>query len=356
MIPLFKVYMNPKASKMIDEVLYSGYVGEGPQCKKYEAAFANLIGNPNTVIVNSGTSALMMALKLADVGPGDKVVSTPMTCLATNMAIMAVGATPVWADILRDGTIDPEDVEKKAKGCKAIMCVDWGGLPCKLTELGEPGLFVIEDACQSLGAKYDGHSIGHDAEYVAFSTQAIKILTTVDGGALAINTDQTETARTMRWFGLDRTRGADMRCNQDPLVCGYKWQLNDVLATIGLANMEGLDERIKLTQRHAAIYNDFLGIKTDPERKSSYWLYTIYVDDVPEFIGYMKRHGVECSKVHDRNDTKTVFAPFRCDLPGVDWFDKHHVCIPVGWWLRDEDVGKILALLWGCHSRIIDML
>jgi perosamine synthetase len=282
-------------------------------------------------------------------------------CLATNEAILSVGAIPVWADILSDGTIDPEDVRAKmGPGIKAIMCMDWGGLPCQLDELREIGkefkVPVIEDACQSIGSKYKGRHVGSDVDYVAFSTQAIKALTSVDGGFLAVNSApyQVDLAKMMRWFGLDRASGADMRCNQDPPLAGYKWQMNDVLATIGLANMEGLEERIDKTLSNAITYDTFLGMKRDHNRQSSFWLYTIYVHDPAEFIQYMKSNGVECSRVHDRNDTKTIFKKSRCVLPGVDWFDNHHVCIPVGWWLIDKDIERILDLLWKCRGDIIN--
>ena len=136
-----------------------------------------------------------------------------------------------------------------------------------------------------------------------------------------------------------------MRCNQDPPVAGYKWQMNDIAASIGLANMHLLDERIKLAKRHARTYNKYFGITSDPIRESSYWLYTIYRKDVDHFIKWMKEKKVECSRVHDRNDTKTIFRESRCDLPNVDWFDKFHACIPVGWWVKEEGIQYIIKCL-----------
>ena len=358
MIPLFKVAMASDVADFILPVLHSGYIGEGSKSQELEKAVGNFIGNENVILVNSGTSAITIALKLAGVEHGDKVVSTPMTCLATSMSILSVGAVPVWADILPDGTMNPIDVWRKVdqSGAKAIVCMDWGGLPCRLSELsfiaGHFGISLIEDACQALGAEYNGKKIGNQSEMCCFSFQAIKQLTTVDGGLLAITTNSPfytksllEEGKTRRWFGLDRSKGADMRCNQDPPFAGYKWQSNDVLASIGLANIRGLQDRLEVTRAHARAYNDAFGIKTDPARESSYWLYTIFVKDVDKFIQYMKENGVECSRVHDRNDTKTVFKDSRANLPGVDWFDKYHVCIPVGWWLEDCQVEMISDLI-----------
>jgi len=351
-------------------ILRSGYIGEGEQCKEFEKKFGEYIQNGNVVLVNSGTSALIMALKLAEIGYGDMVVSTPMTCLATNMAILSVGADIIWADILPDGTINPKDVEEKLKDFhwkaiyhginklmpKAIMCMDWGGMPCKLNELRDIGdifdIPVIEDACQALGSQYERELIGNCADFVAFSFQSIKQLTSIDGGMLAINDPNlVEKAKMMRWFGLDRNSGADMRCNQDPPVAGYKWQMNDVLASVGLANIRHLSDIIEKTKKHAQYYNDRFGIETDSERESGYWLYTIFVNNVDYFIQYMKGNNIECSKVHDRNDTKTIFKKSRTYLPGVDHFDKHHVCVPVGWWLTDKDVEGIASLVLGYRRK-----
>lgn len=357
-VPLFKVYMAMDIDKFVLPVLHSGYVGEGDKVKQFEKKFAEFIQNENVVMVNSGTSAITMALRLAGVEHGDKVISTPMTCLATNMAILSIGAIPVWADILEDGTLDPLDVQKKIdKSIKAIMCMDWGGTPCKLDELRDFGIPLIEDACQALGSIYKQKPIGNDADFVCFSFQAIKHLTTIDGGMLAINTnsDSLKKAKLMRWFGLDRDNGASMRCTQDPPIWGYKFQSNDVSASIGLANLRYLSGIIWKTKENAKKYDssliDLKRIKlpeTDPERISGNWLYTILVDNVKDFIEHMKKIFIECSQVHERNDKKSVFKEFETNLPGVDYFDSHHVCIPVGWWLTQRDLKDIIKMvkLW----------
>jgi dTDP-4-amino-4,6-dideoxygalactose transaminase len=349
--------MAPDVSDFILPVLHSGYIGEGPKSRELEKWFGEYIGNHNCVIVNSGTSAITLALKLAGVGPGDKVLSTPMTCLASNTSILNVGATPVWADIMMDGTIDPREVGKilSKQKVKAMMCMDWGGKPCMLDELMalsvKYGVPLIEDACQAIGAEYKGVKVGNQATYVAFSTQAIKHLTTVDGGFLCINghqmwaKSQCEDARMMRWFGLDRDKGADMRCNQDPPVVGYKWQMNDVLASIGLANSRGLEQRIEKSRLNAQRLNKCFGLSELAHRKSSYWLYTVIIEEPDRFIQYMKLNGVECSRVHDRNDTKTIFRDSKTPLPGVDWFDEFHVCIPCGWWVTEQETNYICELI-----------
>lgn len=344
MIPLFKVYMNESVSEALNPVLYSGYIGEGSKVHEFESLLSSYLGNSNLLVVNSGTSALMLALKLAGIEKGKKIITTPETCLATNMAILNMGGIPVWADVDKyDGMLLPEEVEIKAKqGASAIMCMDMGGNPCRLDEIMQIGrkynIPVIEDACQAFGSEYMDKKIGNHADYVAFSFQAIKYLTTGDGGVLVINNGNMYKGRLLRWFGLDRNKSASMRSDQDPPVSGYKWHLTDISATIGIENLKGIDWAINKTRENAQYYNKNIeAIRPNIRGKSNYWMYSIIIDNVDDFIKYMGSMGVECSRVHRRNDTKTIFKEFACDLPGTEYFDTHNVCIPVGWWVTQEN-------------------
>jgi dTDP-4-amino-4,6-dideoxygalactose transaminase len=262
------------------------------------------------------------------------------------MAVLSLGANIRWADVLPDGTIDHNDVAKKMKDVRAILCTDWGGIPCHIKELQQFSVPIIEDACHAIGSEHYGNHVGYMSDFTIFSFQAIKHLTTADGGALVVkNRELVHKAKLMRWFGLDRDKGASMRCDQDPPIWGYKMQLNDIAASIGMANLNSLHDRLLLTRKHAERYNEAFGIEPDVHRASGYWLYTIMVNDQNCFIQYMTDNGVECSKVHDRNDTKSVFKQYQAFLPGVEDFDSHHICIPVGWWLSDEDVEYIIKLV-----------
>jgi perosamine synthetase len=363
MIPLFKVFIAPEALKLIEPTLYSGYVGEGPKVKEFEQAFGKFIGNPNVAMVNSGTSALTLALRLAGVGPGDRVVTTPITCLATNMAISSLGAIPVWADVLPDGTIDKEDVLRKVRGCKAIMCVDVGGIPCEYQELRAIAenhcVFLISDACQALESTYKWDPVGSQAHMTCFSFQAIKYLTTVDGGAIAFSCedDLIQDARLMRWFGLDREKSLAFRAEQDPPFWGYKMHMSDVTACIGLANLPHVQKLVFRTRCHAAQYEDakIPCVSFDGNRYSNYWLYPILVENQKDFISYMAQFGIECSPVHCRNDAKSIYrGQADPNLPGVSFYDSHIVCIPVGWWLSQEDVHEVIFRIKGYKGGLIN--
>jgi len=358
-IPLFKVFMAKEVNQYILPVLHSGYIGEGEKVQLFEKAISKIIQNDNVVAVNSGTAAITMALRLCGAGHNDYVMTTPMTCLATNEPILSLGAIPVWVDVERDGMMDPIHLETRIrvlpKKPKAILCMDWGGTPCRLDSLKAVGdqfdVPLIEDACQALGSVYRDKPVGNHADYVAFSFQAIKYITSVDGGALIVNTDKLKEAQLMRWFGLDRTLSSDMRCSQDPVTWGYKFHMNDVSASIGLSNIGHLPGLLQKTKRNAEMFNTLGKCVVEPHRESNYWLYTILVEDVPGFIKYMADNKIACSQVHDRNDTKQMFKQNSITLKGVDYFDKHHVCIPVGWWLKALDVEYIIETVYKYDSR-----
>jgi dTDP-4-amino-4,6-dideoxygalactose transaminase len=357
MINLFKVFMSDDVSENLEPVIRSGYIGDGQKVKDFEKALGEFIGNPRVLMLNSGTNALRLSLILS--GTERWVISTPMTCLATNMAIRDAGARIEWADVNpRTGVIDTKSVErivKKMGRPRAIVCMHWGGYPSPLYELNyydSLGIPVIEDACQALGSKYGNRMIGNHSRFVCFSFGAIKTLTTGDGGAIAFAREEDyERARLMKWFGLDRSAGASMRCEQDPPELGYKMQSNDIAATIGLSNIKHLPRLIKRMRKISRIYR-MLDLKkvdnTEVDFNSSCnWLCTMLVDDAADFIAYMRNKGIECSKVHARNDTKSIFREFKRELPGVTEFDRRHVCVPCGWWMSDEDVQKIVDALKG---------
>ncbi|MCD6175581.1 MAG: DegT/DnrJ/EryC1/StrS family aminotransferase [Planctomycetes bacterium] len=356
-IPLFKVFMPESVLAPLNEVLMSGYIGEGPKVKEFEQQLGPWFGNPNVLALNTGTSALQLALRLANVGFGDEVISTAMTCTATNEPIMAMGAKIVWADIDPwTGNIDPADVEKKiTPKTKAIMCVHWGGYPCELAELNaiaqKHGIKVIEDAAHAFSGEYHGTPIGSHSDFSCFSFQAIKHMTTVDGGALTCRSkDDLERGRLLRWYGIDRASNRkDFRCEEDILEYGYKFHMNDVAATIGLEQLKFVGETVAKHRANAAAYDkafaDLESIQTlryEKERNGAYWLYTLRARDPRKFMAYMKDKQITTSAVHARNDTHTMFQDFRANLPGVDEFVSEQASIPVGWWLTEQDRNRII--------------
>ncbi len=352
-IPLFKVFLPPSTVLMprLEKVLYSGQISEGKPVVDFERGFGALIGNPHILSFSSGTAALHAALVMAGVQPGDDVVSTAMTAEPTNMAIRHAGANIVWADVdVANGNISAQSVaEKITPRTRAIMAVHYGGIPVAIDAIRQiaaaHGIPVIEDAAHALGARYDGKAVGNHSEFVMFSLQAIKHMTTVDGGMLACN-DAADVDRILavgrkfRWFGIDR---AASRSEVDVASVGYKYHMNNVTATIGLIQ---LDHILPVIEGHLANGRYFdralQGIaglslcRWDSKAEPSYWFYTVLVEDRGNFSRCLAAAGIASSQAHKRNDLHSVFANSRCELPGLDTFYAKMIHIPCGWWVDAE--------------------
>ena len=342
--------MSPDAGVAATMTLDSGYIGQGPMVEEFEAALQREFHLPRRpVTTNSCTSALDLALELIGVGPGDAVVTTPQTCTATNTPIVKRHAIPVWADVNQRGLVTPQSVLRAAVAAqvdglnvKAIMVVDWAGARPDIRGIKGllPGTPVIEDAAHRLP------SMVNDADYTAWSFQAIKYLTTVDGGALLTPADQVRRAKLLRWYGLDRESSSDFRCAQDITEVGFKYHMNDVAASIGLANLPLAKANLDDQWNNAMYLSRQLGLEFD--HTSHYWFFPYIVQERDRFVAHMAEHGVETSQVHARNDKHTGFNYPR-SLPGVDLFDSTQIAIPCGWWLRKEELDQIVEAVKDFH-------
>lgn len=398
MIDLFRPYMSPHAVARVSQVIsYRDdgrmFIGQGGQVDLFERALKMTLNAPTDVVtVNSGTSALTLAMYIAGVGPGKTVIATPMTCSASNSPIITQFARVVWADVDPiTGLISPESVKDRVQWClrhlgqapAAIVAVDWGGALCDypaLIEAAQVEMFgrswqvpIIQDAAHSILAfdsvsGWPGSRSG--ADFICYSFQAIKHLTTVDGGALICKDEaNTEQAKLLRWYGLDRTTGDSFRCSQDIQSPGFKFHMNDVNAAIGLANIADLHGVVEKHRENAKFYDaafediDAVGgsgkypsplMTPESNDGSSWWLYTLLVHDRDAFIAFMAEREIGCSQVHRRNDAHPGFIRRtygHTPLPGVDTFAEYEVAIPVGWWLTAEDRNRVVGAVRDWHYR-----
>jgi dTDP-4-amino-4,6-dideoxygalactose transaminase len=375
-IPLFKVNMSPRAGDLVADVLQSGQIAEGPKVQIFEYELEKALGaaRDQVVSVNSGTSALHLAYHLANIRPGDVVIATPMTCAATITPLVHLGAEIVWADVdMVSGHIDPRSVaelveiytdprRRRAGGgpLKAVVAVDWAGTPAPYEDLRRvvpEHIPIIEDAAHAFGAtRQDGTPLAAAAAcdnlFVCYSFQAIKHLTCGDGGALVCPSPEiTDRARKLRWFGLDRRSKTDFRAGQDIDEAGYKFHMNDIAATIGLANLDVAQAALVTHRANASAYfHAFCDKEVYPRITppplhpgSSWWLYTILVEDRQGFQRFMFERGIETSQVHRRNDEHPAF-PMRSpvSLSGLDHFATHQVSIPVGSWVSPAAATEVI--------------
>lgn len=367
--PMFKVHMDVEgALAELRTVLESGFVNEGVQVSAFQKAVAEFLGARQLVLTNSCTSALTLALRLCGVGPGSEVVTTPMTCVATNTPIDNLGGTVVWADIDPEtASIDPADVERKlTPATRAIMCVAWAGTPCDLDALDaiarRRGIPLINDAAHAFGATWRGRPLPDFADFTCYSFQAIKHLSCGDGGALICRDPGAFVlGRKLKWFGYDRDahkdeqgewKGQRWDADIEPGEIGYKYNMNNIAAAIGLSQMPHLPRILDQHRKNGAAYAEaFRGsrvirpLRVPEGAVSSYWVYTtLVVDETVDrdrLLEALNAEGIAAGLVHVPNDSYSAFGKYGTELPGVRRFADRQLSLPCGWWLSEVDCVKI---------------
>lgn len=364
-VPTYKVFVPKESVGLVLEVLKSGWIGgDGPKVKEFEKKISELIGVKNVLALNSGTSGLQLALRAANVSGGE-VITTPITCFATNAAIVREGANIVWADIDPEtGNIDPYDIARRVtKKTRAIMIVHWGGHPCELDLInGIAKVFnipVIEDAAQALGSEYKGKSIGNHSDFVIFSTQAVKIINTADGGIVVCKKkNHYNLIKRLRWYGIDRDKKVygPTHWHYPIREAGSKMQMTDILAALGLGQLSYLKKILVYRRKLAKVYDQ--AIKKSKTLKSqkvingarpNYWLYTILTQGYKHRLKLrekLKKIDVQAEEVYRRNDLYPVFKKFKKNkLPGVTQFDEGGIIIPVGQWVSAKKAKQIAEIM-----------
>lgn len=358
----FTVSITKSAQKRVVDVLKSGFISEGKVVKAFELALSDRLGVKNPVAVNSGTAALHLGLVAGGIQPGDEVIIPAQTFVATGLAVLMQGAVPVFADIQYEtGNIDPVSIQEKITSqTRAIIPVHWGGYPCDMAEINtiakKNDLVIIEDAAHACGATYKGMPVGAISQFTAFSFQAIKSLTTGDGGGLCcLNKPDYEIARKSRWFGIDRDSSKPSDLGErifDIDAVGYKYHMNDIAAAIGLGNMESFSDHLKRRCDIAAFYRQELRdvpglqlLRSDTDRESAHWLFTMLANHRLSFIETLKKCGIPASVVHQGIDRFSVFKEYTSNLPNQRRFDQNQVAIPIHADLTDDETVRIVSTI-----------
>lgn len=340
----------------LEEVLYGGMIAEGEHVYRFESEFARTFRLPLALGTSSGTGALHIALLLANTVPGDEIITTSMTAEPTNTVILQCGARPVFADIdPQTGNLDPMSVEELVTPLtRAIVVVHYAGFPADLNALrriaDQHGIALIEDCAHALGAEYDGHGIGTIGDYAIFSLQAIKHMTTLDGGILTMrNANKLPEARKLRWFGM--TKGVP-RTEVDITQLGFKYNMNNVAGIIGLTQLETIEDRIsrhidngRFFEREISKISGLNVSRVDLECQPSYWLFTVLSDNSNAIERCLYNVGVSASKLHRPNHYHSIFESMRRPMPGLETYYRRLTHIPCGWWVSNEDRERIVETL-----------
>jgi dTDP-4-amino-4,6-dideoxygalactose transaminase len=350
-IPLLKVFMAPDASSAVEQVLYSGYVGQGPQVEAFESALESYLNRPHILTLNSGTSALQLALHLTK-GQAIEVLTTPLTCFATTAAILNNGLKPRWVDVdLATCNMSMDDLARKLdRNSSLLMLVHFAGNPIDYNHLGAilddqeakygKKITVIEDCAHALGSEYRGSRLGSHQYISCYSFQAVKTLNTADGGAIAFhNQELYERAKRLRWFGLDRSK--DRFC-QDIKEVGFKYQMNDVMASLGRSNLKHVDWMLGLQRENIDYYNqalESLRVAVPPGANPNGWVYPIRIRRGRRWVeDEMAKHfDVDMNPLHTRNDIHSCVQDYVTSLPNMAILDRELTCIPSGWWIRERE-------------------
>lgn len=365
-IALFTPFAGQEEIDAVAEVIRSGWWGNGPRTVEFEQRFAAFVAATYAVSLNSATAALHLALKVAHV-EGGEVITTPMTFVSTNHAILLNDATPVFADVERDTlNIDPADIERKiTPKTRAIVCVHYGGHPCdmdRITEIAQAhNLIVIEDAAHATGARYKDHPIGSISPMTCFSFHPVKNLATGDGGMITLaNEEWKDRLHRLRWVGINKNtwqRSDDKDSSQynweygvDEV--GFKYHSNDLMSAIANVQLKRLPATNDRRRAICALYNDGFAdvpwIETPIEKDYAFSArhnYVIRVQNRDALADWLREHRVGSGMHYIPNHLYDMYKPYATPLPVIEEEWLRLLTLPLHPNLSDADVAYIIDVV-----------
>lgn len=324
-IPFHRPSIDQAEIDAVAATLRSGWLTTGPRTAEFETEFRQYVGAPYALAVNSCTAALHLALAALEIGPGDEVITTPLTFCATVNTIIHVGATPVLADIGNDGNIDPDSIRKRITSrTRAILPVHYGGAPCDMRPIWEMArrhkLSVVEDAAHAVSGHYAGYPVGAGdpqhgwfSDAVAFSFYATKNLTTGEGGMVTCHdSNLLERMRVLCLHGISKdawNRYSEKgKWYYEVVECGFKYNLTDIQSAIGLEQLRKQERFLELRSAHAHFYNEHFAAveelevpQDSPHGRHAWHLYSLRLNleklsiTRAEFIEALAHRGIGAS-------------------------------------------------------------
>lgn len=358
-ILMFYPYISTKSLRNLNRTIKSRWVGQGPKVELFEKKFSKKYLNSNNALATgSGTDALHLSYVLSNIKKDDEVIVPIFTCTATNIPLLYMGAKIVFADINPETmNICTESIKKLiTKKTKAIVCVHYGGLPCDMDELKKiskkHSLILIEDVAQAIGAKFKNKNVGTFGNFSTYSFQAIKHITTGDGGMLVTkNKNDYNKAKRIRWFGIDRDKKYKGTWSNDIYEVGYKYQMTDISATLGLDSLSEVDAiinyRRKLYYRYLENFSKFDQIKViddhDTNKFHAAWLITINIENKDYLQKKLNSKNIEANQVHFRNDKYSIFKKFAKNkkFKNMDYLENRYLVLPLHHKLKLSDIDYI---------------
>ena len=345
MIPLFKPYM-PESLSELDNILHSGALSYGKWGKKFECSLCEFIGNDYLLTTNSYASAIQLALTVLGLSFGDEVITSPMSCLASNQPLLTFGLKIVWADIdPKTGTLSPDSVKEKITSKTKLIFHNhfcgYVGYVDEINSIGKQfGIPVIDDCVEAFGAKYKGKYMGNlGTDFTIFSFQTIRLPNTIDGGAISFKDEKKyDKAFLMRDFGIDRTAFRDINGEISPecdiSMKGYGMTMSEISSYIGYSQMDDIPLLLMKQYNNACHWKKELPAVDTLWRKNTQpnnWIFGLLSENKIEDMLSFRNKGYYSSGVHLPNNYYTVFGE-RVFLPGVERFYSRFLALPSGWW------------------------
>jgi len=369
-LPFHQPSIEDEEIQEVVDTLKSGWITTGPKTKLFEKKFQEYIGCKHAIAVSSCTAGLHLALVAAGVGQGDEVITTPYTFATTGEVIIQIGAKPVFVDIEEDGfNIDVTKIpEAITPETKAIIPIHFAGEPCDMDEImkiaQENNLFVIEDAAHAVGAEYKGKKIGNIGDVTVFSFYATKNLTTGEGGMVTTNNDElAEKIRLLSLHGISKDAWkrytAEGSWYYEILYAGYKYNMTDIQASLGIHQLNKLEKflsiRQKYAQRYSSAFADVSEIKTPPVNhhvRHAWHLYVIRLNsaslsiDRKQFIEALKAENIGSSvhfiPLHLHPYYKKKYGYKQGDYPNSEQVYSRVISLPLFPKMADADLEDVI--------------
>jgi len=367
MIPVFKPSCTQQEIDAVSDTLKSGWWGAGPKAKEFEDKFKEFIGSRYALALSSATAALHLAGKILNLEEGSEVIVPAMTFISTAYVADYNNLKVVFADVEEETlNIDPEDIKRKITDkTKIIVPVHYGGHACRMDEImeiaRENNLTVVEDCAHAAGAEYKGRKLGSIGDFGCFSFQAVKNLATGDGGMLTTNNKEyDEEARKFRWLGIskdtsERTKRDEYSWKYLIDRVGYKFQMCDLLASLGIVQLKRLNElnkrRKEITKRYNEEFSKLDWITIPAEKgytNSSNHNYVIKIKkDREKFMKYLKENGISSGVHYMPLYLHPLYSQSNAKCPIADQVWKSLVTLPLFPDLKDEEVDTIIKSVKG---------
>lgn len=353
----------------VKKVFKSGWLGMGNKVKNFETEIGKYLGAKNVVAVNTGTSALHIALVSAGIKNGDEVIVPSLTYVASIQAIINAGAKPIFCDVeIETLNISIDDIKKKiTKKTKAIMPVHYCGQACNMDELlaicKKYNIRLIEDAAHAFGSTYKNKKIGSFGDITCFSFDPVKIVTCGEGGAVVTNDDNvTKKIITKRLLGINRDtlsrykkqKAWDYKVTTE----GFRYHMSDINAAIGLVQLKKIDYFIKKRRKVVKMYDDaFKNIKqikllSHDYKSTSFLYYIIMVPERDKLISYLSTRGITAGVHYIPNHTQPFFKKYYTHLPITEKIFKQIITLPLYSSITDNQAKYIIKQVLNFFDKV----